>query len=224
MPADLTGKRFGRLVALYRKSKPKRPIKWICKCDCGTTKPVSAYCLMNGDTQSCGCLRREILRKLKTTHGHACRGRRSAEFKTWNEIKKRSLCQTYRRYKDYGGRGITICNEWLGTNGFLSFYADMGPRPSKNHSIDRIENDKGYYKENCRWALDTVQNINQRIRRDNKSGVKGVSFCNTHKRYQARISVFGKTRSLGSFKNLEDAIAARKLAEEKYHKPILDAA
>lgn len=87
----------------------------------------------------------------------------SVEYQTWADMKVRCLNPNNKRYADYGGRGITVCKRWLS---FENFLADMGTRPSNQHSLDRIDNDKGYFKENCRWATRQEQNGNRRRRRD----------------------------------------------------------
>ena len=111
-----------------------------------------------------------------------------------------------------------MCERWR--DSFENFYADMGPRPSPKHSLDRIDNDGNYEPSNCRWALRTVQMINQRDKK-NESGTRGVYRCG--KRWEARIGVNKEDIRLGVFNLKEDAIKARKDAEIKYHDPILKA-
>jgi len=135
------------------------------------------------------------------------------EYSIWLSMKDRCLNSNSRDYNNYGGRGITICNEW--SNNFTAFYSDMGLKP-KGMSIDRVDNNKGYSKENCRWANVITQNRNQRIRKDNKSGCRGVSYCNSWKVWKASINVNKKRINLGSFKDKEEAVKAREEAELKY--------
>jgi hypothetical protein len=149
---DLKGKKFGKLTVIEQLlPKEKGYAKWICKCDCGGEKTVQSGHLKKGDVKSCGCA--------NVTHGHT-RGRiYTAEYNTWISMKDRCCNPKNKRYDRYGGRGITVSNEWL--NNFDVFYKDMGDKPTPKHSIDRINNDKGYCKENCKWATDKEQARNQ---------------------------------------------------------------
>lgn len=138
------------------------------------------------------------------------------EYSAWRSMKKRCLNENNRDYKYYGGRGIKICDAWISS--FLQFFADIGKRPHEKMSLDRIDNEGDYCKENCRWATKTIQARNQRIRKDNKTSCSGVSFDNTRSKYTSRIRVDGKRIFLGYFTELKDAIKARNQAELKYWK------
>ena len=138
---------------------------------------------------------------------------KTPEYKTWQHIKDRCFNKKNKGFKNYGGRGITVCDEWR--ESFSSFYRDMGQRPSKKHSIDRIDNEKGYYKDNCRWADRITQNNNQRLRKDNKSGFKGVCWDKSKNMFAAYISVNSKRILVGTFKTIKEAIEERKKAESK---------
>lgn len=175
---DMTGKKIGRLFVLKRADNRISSLKnityWICKCDCGNIIETQGKALRanieNGcyGTRSCGCLAREKASKTATlilskyrgntfkTHGKS----KSPEYTTWSCIKSRCLNKKNQAYKWYGARGIIICEEWK--KSFEQFYKDMGPRPSKLYSIDRIDNNKGYYKENCRWVTRDIQQSNKR--------------------------------------------------------------
>lgn len=118
-------------------------------------------------------------------------------------------------YDLYGGRGITVCDRWL--ESFENFYEDMGDKPSKQHSIDRIEVNGNYEPANCKWATKTVQAINQRLRQDNTSGHKGVHWHENKQKWVAYISINRRRISLGDHSVRAEAIKARQLAEEKYH-------
>jgi hypothetical protein len=154
---DIRGRRFGRLlVQEFAGINSAGLAAWNCLCDCGKTKILPGAYLTGGRTKSCGCYRQDKARADHTTHGMT----HTKEFTIWSGIRERTLNPNYHHFADYGGRGILMCPEWL--NSFETFLSDMGDRPSANHSIDRRDNDKGYYKENCRWATGKEQSRNRR--------------------------------------------------------------
>jgi len=158
---DRTGKRYGRLVVMERADDRAGRVAWRCQCDCGTVKVVTANKIQQG-TSSCGCLARESMRRVglsNATHGHTRGGNSSSEYRTWSGMWNRCTNPNSADYARYGGRGIRVCERW---DDFDTFLADMGPKPSPTHSIDRIDNDGNYAPGNCRWALPTDQSRNQR--------------------------------------------------------------
>lgn len=149
----LSGARFGRLVVRESTSlRDNGKIVWECLCDCGSVVFLNTTRLNTGNTKSCGCLRAEGNRK---THG----GRSLPEYGIWRHMLSRCENKNLPAYKDYGGRGIGVCQRW---HDFALFLEDMGRRPSVRHSIDRIDNSRGYEPGNCRWATPKEQNRNRR--------------------------------------------------------------
>lgn len=164
---DLTGQRFGKLVvvSLLPKGESSRT-KWLCKCDCGNEAKVLGINLTRGFTISCKCYQTECIRKRSITHGDSINKKVSSEYKSWCHLKERCYNENCKDYINYGGRGIKVCDRWLGENGFSNFLLDMGRKPSKNHSIDRWPNNDGDYEpDNCRWGTRKQQNT---TRRNNK--------------------------------------------------------
>ena len=139
----------------YRKNTPYLE----CSCICGKTHIASLYDIKRGHTKSCGCLNAIMSSERLINHGYCKRGNRKPEFDSWSNMKKRCYYSKDIGYYRYGGRGIKVCDRWL--NSFENFISDMGDRPSKYHSLGRIDNDKNYTPENCRWETDEQQRRNR---------------------------------------------------------------
>lgn len=153
---DLTSKRFDRLVVIKLVGRNKqRNCNWLCMCDCGKEKVVSSRYLRNGDTRSCGCLFSE---GNNTKHGHANAGKISRTYQSWENMIARCENINNPAYNNYGGRGVAVCERW---KKFENFLEDIGEMPDR-YQIDRINNNRGYYKGNCRWATSTQQSRNKR--------------------------------------------------------------
>ncbi len=158
---DLTGNVYGKLKVVSFAGRIEGHSYWDCVCECGNSKIVEAYKLKTGNTSSCGCFQKESRHFHTRTHGKT----NCPEHKVWFGMKQRCYNPKNPNYVNYGGRGIKICDRWLGENGFMNFMEDMGPRPSKNHTIERDEVNGIYEPSNCRWLLKELQAINKRNNR-----------------------------------------------------------
>lgn len=160
---ELIGQRFGRLLVIGL--TPSREIasgerRRLCvvRCECGNEAEARPSNLRSGNTTSCGCMHAEMSAAGQCNFKHG--GSATREYRAWMRMKERCYNPKSKRYEDWGGRGITVCDRWL--EGFENFLADMGPRPSPRHSLDRKDNDGNYEPSNCRWATYSEQNLNRR--------------------------------------------------------------
>ena len=182
---DLVGQRFGRLIVKEYVGNAE----WKCVCDCGKTVIRRARALRIFKTPSCGCLRKDgIIHKHDMTD--------TPIYRTWEGMRARTYNPNIPAYASYGGRGIKVCDRWLGEHGFENFLADMGERPSKDHSIDRIDVNGDYCPENCRWATRKEQMNNLR---------KTIYLEHTGERkpFQDWVRLFGvnKASAYGRYRN-----------------------
>ena len=159
---NLIGIKFGRLLVHSRQGVASNGgAKWLCICECGSSTITTSTSLTSGRTKSCGCLQRDINISRLTKHGQCTTNKKHPLYATWNSMRSRCNNKNSGSYHKYGGRGIKICPEW---EDFETFVLDMGNRPNW-FSIDRIDNDKGYSKDNCRWADIKTQANNTRHNR-----------------------------------------------------------
>lgn len=163
------GEQFG-LWTIIREAEPdkdgRRQVE--CRCDCGTIRVLDRRLLKYGRSKSCGCLPLE--------HGAARKGKRTPEFRAWDSMLQRCYSQADKEYHNYGGRGIRVCDRWR--DSFSNFFADMGPRPSTKHSVDRFpDRDGDYAPGNCRWATPTQQGRNRRNNRRITAGGLTLTLC-----------------------------------------------
>lgn len=176
------GERFGRWTVIAQaRSDQRSHKKWLCRCDCGTKKVVYQYNLNSHASCSCGCLKDELTIMRSTIHGYGTRQGRSPEYRVWIEIRQRCENKDNKHYKNYGGRGIKVCESWRRSfTIFLSYLQNtIGLRPSPDHSIDRIDNNGNYEPWNVRWATYKEQSRNTR-RTIKINGMSLIDFAKKH--------------------------------------------
>ena len=157
---DMVGKKYGGLTVFDRAGSSKDgKARWLCLCECGNKSTINGTSLRRGLTKSCGCLQKERLGNSRRTHGRG----ESPEYKSWCNMKTRCYNKNDKAFSRYGGSGIVMCDSWVSS--FENFFEDMGERPTGT-SIDRIDNNKGYCKENCKWSTPSEQANNQRTNRN----------------------------------------------------------
>jgi hypothetical protein len=189
---DLSGQQFGRLVVLmYSRPNQHHQSMWLCRCKCGQEIEVVRGNLVRGMTKSCGCFRDEALGNRRRTHGMS----RTITYQVWKAMLRRCNNPNDKGYPRYGGAGVRVCKRWQGQKGFLRFLEDMGSRPSRRHSIGRLQNSRGYCKSNCAWQTFKEQ---QRNRSDNRLLTwQGETLCVSAWAERLRIpkgTIFGRLR------------------------------
>lgn len=169
---DMAGKVFNKLTVLHRGENTRSgSARWICQCECGNITLSPAQSLKKGESQSCGCLNREKILNSVTKHGHTKGGKGfSPEYSAWSHMVQRCTNPKDKAYKNYGGRGISIDPLWLIFDNFIN---DMGMRPSPDLSLDRINNNAGYMKENCKWSTRSEQASNMQRSAQYKGHIRG---------------------------------------------------
>ena len=158
------GGHFGRWEVLdfkFKKSKKNKNLRFcLCKCVCGRVKLVGSYELLNGESKSCGCLHKEVVGKINYKHGLFINRKIPREYDVYKQMRQRCYNKNHISYKNYGARGIKVCDRWK--ESFLNFLEDMGPRPGDTYSLERKDNNIDYTPGNCIWILRKNQNKNKR--------------------------------------------------------------
>lgn len=193
MKSDLKGMRFGRLTVVckgvdYFTNNGHKFSMFICKCDCGSVKAVRRNSLVSNRTKSCGCLHIESI----SSHNKS----KTRMYKAWGNMKDRCYNHKHPDFKNWGGRGIAVCDSWrLDFDKFYSWAVKNGYNDSLE--IDRINNSKGYDENNCRWTTRQINTINQRIQSNNKTGYRGVEFHKISRKYRSRVVCKRKEHYVG---------------------------
>lgn len=207
---DMTGIRYGRLVAIdiSHKVRMKRGevIFWNFQCDCGQLLKAKGADVRTGHTKSCGCLQRDTIAEMASTH----RMTGTKAYMAWKQMKRRCNKDST---ENYGSRGISYDERW---STFELFWEDMGGSYVEGLELDRIDVNGNYCKENCRWADNSLQAFNKRKVKTNTSGRTGVSFNKKSRKWYTRITVKNVSFFLGEFENFEQACEVRAEAELKY--------
>ena len=206
------GDKFGRLTVVCKEMSDEKNAYYRVLCDCGTEKVLQASQLRSGSTNSCGCIFAEKRGSARESHGMT----NTKEYKTWASIINRTENPNESTRKWYFDKGIKMSPEWRLS--FTTFFEDMGPCPD-GYTIDRIDPDLDYCKENCRWASNELQAINKGLFSNNTSGKTGVSQLKSGK-WQAYIYIDGKRKHLGTFNTFDAAVKARESGEIKYRSHI----
>ena len=156
---DLTGQKFGRLTVIERSYIPSKKTRWLCKCDCGETRHVLSYQLRSGKTKSCGCFSKDFARENFSTHNLS----KEKLYFVHNTMNMRCHNENSTEYKNYGARGISVCDEWRGRQGVVNFYNwSLSNGYKEGLQIDRIDVNGNYEPNNCRWVSSKEQSINKR--------------------------------------------------------------
>ena len=209
----ILGETYNYLRALsfegHDKNK-KRLYKFLCL-NCGNEKIMLGTVVVTGKQVSCGCIGRENSKNAKKKHGYCG----TKVYNAWKHMKARCYNKNYEHYHRYGGRGITVSDEWLYS--FETFLKDVGEPPTPKHQLDRIDNNGNYCKENCHWVLPS-ENCNNRSTYKNKTGFTGVNKNSQGGKYSARFFVNRKQIQVGSYNTPEEAYKARVEAIKKYNK------
>lgn len=213
---DLTGEVFGRLMVLNLDEIKNSKVHWKCLCECGNISSVATGHLRQGKTRSCGCLQIESV-KLKNKNSARHGASNSSEYGAWKNAKYRCYKISSDFYEDYGGRGIIMESRWLEAKGrgFMNFMEDMGP--SNGLTLERVDVNGDYCKENCIWADVSAQAFNKRRKKTNLSGRTGVYKKSSSNKWVASITKNYKRITVYYGYSFEEACTARTQAEIEYY-------
>lgn len=231
---DIIGKRYGKLTVVERTGSKRISARssvslWRCACDCGGERITPASPLFLGRTTSCGCNR---YRERKAKHGHGGNGHKgikpSSTYTAWRSMVVRCTKQRTAAYNRYGGRGITVCDRWL--DSFENFLADMGEKPSSGLSLDRIDGDRGYSPDNCRWATAIVQATNRAVVRKipYKGKVHSIAALSRLSGHSEEVIRFRLKKGWSPERTIETPVrhkrkSARELADQASSSPSISA-
>ena len=215
------GDRYNQLTIIKEIEHRKQFRRFLCKCSCGKETIVDLNCLRTGNTKSCGCLKEKALTTQKGLS-------RSQIYHVYRDMIARcAIKRTCKAWDKYGKKGIRVCEEWKGKNGFANFYnwslahgyTEEKINGRNRVSIDRIDGTKGYSPDNCRWVDYETQNCNLRLKSTNKSGYRGVCFVEKNQKYLATLSIKGKNINLGFYQTKKEAVEARNAYTDEHHLP-----
>ena len=211
---DIQGQKFTKLTALILSDKSHYQADyWNCLCDCGNEVVLLTRQLIKGNVKSCGCLMKESIAKVgRNNIKHGFHGTR--QYQTWNGMKARCSNYSSEVYLSYGAKGISYDSKW---ETFEGFWDDMAEGYSDDLTLDRIDPNGNYTKENCRWVNKYLQAINKNTPVTNTSGTTGVSWEEANQNWRVRISVNGKRLCLGAYDSYDAAVLVRKKAELEYY-------
>ena len=203
---NISGQRFGRLIVLYRDNPKNGKTYWVCQCDCGKQTNVYGLKLRNGETKSCGCLRNEMTSKIQKRHGLT----KTTLHNAWINMKTRCDNPIHNEYHRYGGRGITYCEEWKDFDNFMKWSLSNGFKEEKDErgknllSLDRIDNNKNYCPENCKWSTRIEQARNKYTNKNYE--YKGKTYCLTALAEMSAVGIDSIRRRIKQGWSIEDAV------------------
>jgi hypothetical protein len=194
------------LGMMFATESSKKKVRFgLYKCGfCGSEFRARTQHILRGNTKSCGCYKKRTTSETHKTHGLGC----TRLYDIWKNMKDRTLNPMCKQYNGYGGRGITICEEWLDVQNFYNWAITNGYEEDKGLSIDRIDNDGNYEPSNCRWTTRVIQARNQRMYKNNSSGYKGVHLNKKTNKYRAVITINKEKIHLGLFPTAEEGAIA----------------